>query len=203
MTGQDGGFRAAAARFRSEVEAALTRARRAASEAKAHTADFRRGTDEFAKQAKSGRLRGARGHLTPTDPRSRTDAENFRHANGLPVEKLPDADKLLHQLPPAPAEELPPRREDEDFSQHQVLFDLDAEPTAGDQEAERPDHRAGPDAEQEPPRIDSSAAENTRRSDEDEDFSQQRILLDATVESYRPDTLQGSVFEPSDQQKPS
>jgi hypothetical protein len=201
MTGQDGGFRAAAARFRAEVEAALTRARRATSEAKANSADFRRGTEEFAKQAKSGRLRGARRHLTPTDPRTRAEAENFRHANGLPVEQLPDAEQLLRQ--PAPAEEPAPRREDEDFSQHQVLFDLDAEPSAGDREAEAPSRSAGHDAEQEPPRIDSPAAESTRPSDEDEDFSQQRILLDATVESYRPDTLQGSVFEPSDEQKPS
>ncbi len=127
MTGQDGGgFRAAAARFKSEVEAALTRARRAADEAKAQSAEFRRGNEDLAKQAKTGRLRRVhRGEVAPTSAEARAEAERFRTANDLTVEDLPDAGKLMARLPDAPAEEPVPRREDEDFSQHTVLFDLD------------------------------------------------------------------------------
>jgi hypothetical protein len=47
-------------------------------------------------------------------------------------------------------------------------------------------------------RIDSPVPPPTRTSDEDEDFSQQRILFDATAETYRPDGMTGPVFDPSE-----
>lgn len=197
MTGQDGGFRAAAARFKAEVEAALTRARRAADEAKAQSAEFRRGSDDLADQARAGRLRGLRrGRVRPTSAAARAEAEKFRHTNELAVEDLPDADSLATRQPQPPEE---PKREDEDFSQHTVLFDLDArdEPApaapAVDQTSDE-SRRSG---------IDSPDPASTRSSEENEDFSQQRILLDATVESYRPEPLPDSVFESRDGRNPS
>jgi hypothetical protein len=196
MTGQDGGFRAATARFKAEVEAALTRARRAAAEAREQSADFRRGTDDLADQARTGRLRLRRTEVRPTNAEAKAEAEKFRNANDLTVEELPDA----HGLTTRPAEEpKPPQHEDEDFSQHQVLYDIDKqdEPApvkpAVDQTS---DESAGT-------RIDSPAPSPAPPGDESEDFSQQRILIDATVESYRPDPLPDSVFEPSDDKKPS
>lgn len=197
MTGQDGGFRAAAARFKADVEAALTRARRAAAEAKEQSADFRRGSDDLANQARTGRLRVRRGQLRPTSPDAQADAEKFRNANDLPVEDLPVADKLTTR----PAEEpKTPQHEDEDFSQHQVLFDIDKadEPTAAPAKAvdQTSDESAAA-------RIDSPGKPAARPSEENEDFSQQRILLDATVESYRPDPLPDSAFKPRGDEKPS
>jgi hypothetical protein len=192
MTGQDSGFHAAKARFSAAVEAALTRARRAAGEAKAQSAGFRRATQELAEQAKTGRLRGVpRAQVEPTPTEQRDEAAKFRNTNGLPVEELPDADRLLARLPDEPGT----KQEDEDFSQRQVLFDLDAPPEL----VEPASHPVEPErAETDPPEP-----APTRPSDEDEDFSQQRILLDATVESYRPDSLQRSVFELPDEQNPS
>jgi hypothetical protein len=191
MTGQDGGFRAAAARFKSEVEAALTRARRAVAEAKEQSADFRRGNEDLASQARTGRMRVRRSQTQPTSPEAREDAEKFRHANDLPVEKLPDADELTRR--PAPAEEPPPQRDDEDFSQRQLLIDIDARDEPGPAPpAPRVDQTSD---ESSRPRIDSPA----RASGDGDDFSQQRILFDATVETYRPDARPNPGFESSDE----
>lgn len=191
MTGQDGGFSQAARRFIAEVDTALTRARRASREARAVSEDFRRSTGELGAQAKTGKLRGVRrGDVKPTSPESRAEAVEFRTANGLPVEELPGADALIARLP-GPAPESAPRREQEDFSEHRVLFDVDA--PGGPPESESPAEESAEDEEM--GRIDSPAAEPARSSDEDEDFSQQRILLDATVESYRPEGMLGAVFE--------
>lgn len=197
MTGQGSGFSQAARRFIAEVDTALTRARRAAREARAVSEDFRRRTGELGAQAKTGKLRGLRrGEVTPTTEASRAEAVEFRTANGLPVEELPGADALIARLPgPAPEPESP--REPEDFSQHRVLFDVDGPDEPG--ETENPglsDSDDDGDDGEELGRIDSPDAERARTSDEDEDFSQQRILLDATVESYRPDDLAGLVFDP-------
>lgn len=195
MTGQDGNFRAATARFKAEVDAALTRARRAADEAKAQSAEFRRGSDDLADKARTGRLR--RGQVRPTSAEARTAAERFRNANELPVEELPDADSLTARQPAPHAGA--PKREDEDFSQHTVLFDLDA-PDAPAAAAPPVDQTSD---ESPGSRIDSPTEPNTRPKDENEDFSQQRILIDATVESYRPDPLADSVFERPDDKNPS
>jgi hypothetical protein len=195
MTGQDGGFRAAAARFKTEVEAALTRARRAVAEAKAQSADFRRGSEDLAGQARTGRLRTRRSQTHPTSPEAREDAEKFRRANDLPVEELPDADALSRRA--APAEEPPPQRDDEDFSQRQLLIDIDAR----DEPAPAPPApRVDQTSDESPrPRIDSPA----RASDDSDDFSQQRILFDATVETYRPDARPNPGFESSDEKNRS
>jgi hypothetical protein len=172
------GFRQAARRFTAEVEQALTRARRAAGEAAAVAADFRRRNEELSGQAKSGKLRGLRrGEVTPTSQQARADAVRFRTDNGLPVADLPTAEQLMARLPnrePAP----PPRNENDDFAQPQVLFDVAGEmpgqPREQQPETSAPDRRA------------------PRRSDTEEDFSQQRILMDATVETYRPDGMTGA-----------
>jgi len=196
MTGQDGGFPQAARRFIAEVDTALTRARRAAREARATSEEFRRSTGELGAQAKSGKLRGVRrGDVTPTTPESRAEAVEFRTANGLPVADVPDADALIGRLPqPARETEPAPAREQDDFSQHRVLFDVDApgEPA----ETAHPDEEFAEDAEM--GRIDTQQPTEPRTSDDEEDFSQQRILLDATVESYRPDGMLGAVFEPTE-----
>jgi hypothetical protein len=191
MTGQDGGFRSAVARFKAEVEAALTRARRAAADAKQQSAEFRRGSEDIARQTRTGRLRG---QVSPTSAEARTEAVKFRNANELPVEELPDTDTATTR--PLRPEVAQPRREDEDFSQHTVLFDIDAppedaQPTAVDQTSDESTEMGSP------------AASSTRSSDRTEDFSQQRILHDAIVESYRPDPLPGPGFAPRDEKRPS
>ncbi|MFI7678821.1 hypothetical protein [Actinophytocola sp. NPDC049390] len=186
MTGQDGGFPQAARRFMADVDSALTRARRAAREARATSEDFRRSTGELGAQAKTGKLRGVRrGDVRPTTPESRADAVEFRTANGFPVEELPDADALIARLPGREPERTP---EQEDFSQHRVLFDVDTETV----------ETSGEPEDEEMARIDSPDPEPTRTSVEDEDFSQQRILFDATAETYRPEGMPGGVFDPSD-----
>jgi hypothetical protein len=178
-------FRQAAARFSAEVERALTRARRAARDARAESANFRKRTDELSTQAKTGKLRGLRrNEVAPTEPAAQAAAAKFRADNGLPVPAMPTADELMARLPGR--EPAPPRPENEDFSSHQVLFDIDKEPLAS------------------PPqdRIDSPEPDDNRRStrssDPEDDFSQQRILMDATVETYRPDEILESVFDLDD-----
>jgi hypothetical protein len=189
MSGQDGGFPQAAARFSAEVDHALTRARRAAREAKAQSAEFRKRTEELSGQAKAGKLRGLRrGQVAPTTPAAREDATTFRVDNGLPVDELPGADALMARLP---NREPAPTVENDDFSQHQVLFDVDDNPSAPEQP-----EPAGMDLIDSPERVDTPA------SDAEEDFSQQRILLDATVESYRPDGMPDAVFHPSEPENP-
>jgi hypothetical protein len=197
MTGQDGSFSQAAARYIADVDTALTRARRAAREARAVSEDFRRGTGELGAQAKKGKLRGVRrDDVTPTSAEPRAQAVEFRTANGLPVEELPDADALIARLP-APEPERKPSAESEDFSQHRVLFDVDTQEEPA--ENGRQDDFPGTG---EKDRIDSPAAQDTRPSDDDEDFSQQRILLDATVESYRPEGMLGALFDPGEPGEP-
>ena len=169
-------FRQAAARFSAEVERALTRARRAAREARGESADFRRRTEELAAQAKSGKLRGLRrAEAAATDPAARADAAKFRADNGLPVPALPTADELTAGLPDR--DQPRPRPERDDFAEPQVLFDIDKEPL-------------------EPPAAPQEPAETprpTRTSETEDDFSQQRILMDATVETYRPEGVIGSA----------
>jgi hypothetical protein len=169
-------FRQAVARFTAEVDHALTRARRAARDAKAETADFRRRTEELSRQAKNRKPLGSRrAQVTPTSQEAREDAAKFRIASGLPV---PDDDSAAREPESGPRVPVP---ENEDFSQHRVLFDIDAE--------------APEPAPVEPDLIDSPEPQATRSSDPEDDFSQQRILMDATVESYRPDEIPGSVFD--------
>jgi hypothetical protein len=172
------GFRQAAARFTAEVEWALTRARRAARAAKAESADFRRHTEELTTQAKARKLR--RTQATPTSPEARADAAKFRTDNDLPVLDLPSVDELAGRRPTR----APAAQENDDLSQLTVLFDVDKEPV-----------QAPP-----PPEMDEPAPEPTRSGGREDDFSQQRILMDATAETYRPDEISDSVFDTSDEQ---
>ena len=108
MTGQDGGFRAAAARFKAEVEAARHQGPPGGVRgegAVGRLPPWHRRADE---PGKTGRLRGsAAPRSQPTSPDAREDATKFRTANDLPVEDLPDADELTRR--PAPAEAPPPQ----------------------------------------------------------------------------------------------
>lgn len=214
MTGQDGGFRAATARFSAEVAAALTRARRAASEAKAQSTEFRKATSELAEQAKTGRLRGVhRDQVVPTGEAARADAAKFRNDNGLPVEELPAAGALIARLPEPEPEPVP---DDDDFSQHVVMVDVDERdepgrpvqdtgddhlddvPGAVATESPREGSRGG-----EPAGTDSPTPRKPATVPDDEDFSQQRILFDVSGETYRPSAFPDSVLGLSDEQNPS
>jgi hypothetical protein len=167
MTGQ---FRDAAARFSAEVRAALTRARRASGEAKARSAQFRRGTEDLAEQAKSGRLRDLYAdEAAPTSEKARTDATTFRAATGLPVEEYPDAEDLVAGLPDRPD---PVEVDDDDFSQHQILNDIDDH---DDRENGSPERDAEPDT--------------TQSSDDPAVPSQQRIPLLGDADAFRDDDL--------------
>lgn len=190
MTGQDGGFRAAVARFRAEVDAALTRARRAAADAKEQAAEFRRGSDDLGRQLRTGRMRPIR-RGQATSKEAREAAGKFRDANDLPVEQFPVAEQK-----PQPRPE-PPKREDEDFSQHTVLFDIDSK----DDLAQPPVDQTSDESRRRG--IDSPTAPATRPAEETDDFSQQRILFDATVETYRPEPSPDSRFESDSKKNPS
>lgn len=191
-------FRQAAARFSAEVERALTRARRAARDARAESSDFRRRTDELSAQAKTGKLKGLRrSDVAPTDPAAHAEATKFRADNGLPVADVPTADELIAGLP---GRERPPRTpENDDFSQHQVLFDVDKEvrqPLPAEE-----DQIDSPEPEDRVAALDDSRRklrESTRPSDSEDDFSHQRILMDATEETYRPGAVHESAFDLDD-----
>lgn len=124
-------------RFRAEVGAAVTRARRAAGAAGERNAELRERSRELARQARERRVEpGAR--ATSSDVREA--ATGFRTDRGLPVEQLPDAAELTAPPAPAPVETEPvatlgsaavagpsgqlPRvsDDDEDFSQSRILY---------------------------------------------------------------------------------
>jgi hypothetical protein len=124
-------------RFRAEVGAAVTRARRAAGEAGERNAKLRERTSDLARQARERRVEPG---ASATSPDVRAAATGFRADRGLPVQKLPDAAELT--APPAsePVETPPPvtlgsaavagpsgqlprvSDDDEDFSQSRILY---------------------------------------------------------------------------------
>ncbi|MFS8101549.1 hypothetical protein LFM09_30935 [Lentzea alba] len=124
-------------RFRAEVGAAVTRARRAAGEIGERNAKLRERTRELAAQARERRVEPG-SQATPADVREA--ASGFRTDRGLPVEQLPDAAELTTSQPPVVAEPVPsttlgsaavagpsgqlPRvsDDDEDFSQSRILY---------------------------------------------------------------------------------
>lgn len=178
MTGQ---FRDAAARFSAEVEAAMTRARRAAAEARARSAQFRKENGELAEQAKSGQLRDVRrDEVEPTSDEPHKAATEFRTAHGLPVEPLPDAAELLANLPTDP-EPVAVEDDDEDFSQHQIMVDADHVP-----------------AEQRPVEPDT-----TQSSDVGEPSSQQRIPLLDNTDAFRDEDVPAILDQLAPPQNPS
>ncbi|HEX6357048.1 hypothetical protein [Actinophytocola sp.] len=167
----------------------MTRARRASRDARAESADFRKRTEELSSQAKSGKLRGVRrGQVAPTDALAQAEAVKFRADNGLPVADTPTAEQLMARLPNQDAGQGRPARvaENDDFSEHQVLFDVDKEAREA-----RPSGPVG---------NDSPEPEAARSSESEGDFSQPRIPLDDDAESYRPDEILQSVFDIDDRQ---
>ncbi|GAA0237227.1 hypothetical protein GCM10010492_40360 [Saccharothrix mutabilis subsp. mutabilis] len=139
------GIPEAFARFRSDVEAAVTRGRRAAAAAGASNAAQRNRNRELADQARAKQVtpEGRR----PTSEDVRRVATGFREDRGLPVERLPSGAELLAPAeesqkrtdananpvpsPPVsgsravagPGGQLPPERgDDEDFSQARILY---------------------------------------------------------------------------------
>src|SRR5882757_7536396 len=90
------------------------------------------------------------------------------------------------------AETPPPPPEDEDFSQRRFLDD-DAPPVPRDSAEDSAADSPEPVETMTDPVADTGS-EDPHTSD-DEDFSQQRILVDATPESYRPEALGTFEFD--------
>jgi hypothetical protein len=108
--------------------------------------------------------------------------------------------KATRPAPPPGAETPPPPPEDEDFSQHSFLDD-DA-PPAPRQSAED----GGADSAEPVETVTDSGGDTESkdpRTSDDEDFSQQRILVDATPESYRPEALPAIGDNPPGSKNPS
>ncbi|MCP2165809.1 hypothetical protein [Goodfellowiella coeruleoviolacea] len=93
MTGPAHATSDAFARFRSEVDAALTRGRRAAAEASAVSAAFRNDNRELADRVRGRRVTPRRDELT--GPALRRAATGFRQDQRLPVDQLPEGEELL------------------------------------------------------------------------------------------------------------
>ncbi|GLY52274.1 hypothetical protein [Lentzea sp. NBRC 102530] len=122
------------ARFRAEVGAAVTRARRASGEIGERNAKLRERTRDLAAQARERKVEpGSR--VTPADVREA--ATGFRSDRGLAVEQVPEAAELTAPRPvetekPAtlgstavagPSGQLPRvSDDDEDFSQSRILY---------------------------------------------------------------------------------
>ncbi|MEU4802115.1 hypothetical protein [Actinosynnema sp. NPDC023587] len=142
MTGTPESF----ARFRSDLDAAVTRGRRAAADAGAKTAAQRERNRELADRARTRAVR-PEGH-EPTSGDVRRVAAGFRAHRGLPVERLPSGGELLAPAPEksheqtdanantasrrtsdgsrpvaGPSGRLPAEvADDEDFSQARILY---------------------------------------------------------------------------------
>ncbi|QFZ23437.1 hypothetical protein [Saccharothrix syringae] len=134
----------AAARFRADLDAAVTRARRAAAAAGDRTAAQRERNRGLAERARGRAVRPGDHAATSADVQR--VADGFRRDRGLPVEALPPAAELLS--PPKSREQMdanansappPPRLgsrppagpkgqlpvdtpDDEDFSQARILY---------------------------------------------------------------------------------
>ena len=121
------------ARFRAEVGAAVTRARRASGEIGERNAKLRERTRDFAAQARE--RRGEPGaQATPADVREA--ATGFRVDRGLAVEQVPDVAEVTASVPvetkrvtlgsaavAGPSGQLPRASDDdEDFSQSRILY---------------------------------------------------------------------------------
>ena len=126
------------ARFRADLAAAVTRGRRAASDAGARNGAARDRNRELAERARARRAEPG-GQATSSDVRR--VAEGFREERGLPVERFPEvgetfapekpsdananvAPNTLSSRPaPGPRGQLPRAGDDdEDFSQGQILY---------------------------------------------------------------------------------
>jgi len=112
------GFGEAVAKFSGAVDDAVTRARRAATEASEQAARFRAENKANVEQAHSGELRVTE----VTDPALRQSAAEFRAARGLPADEFPPDVELLQ--PPNSAGVPPSGDDDDDFSQEQIMTSL-------------------------------------------------------------------------------
>lgn len=141
------GISEAMTRFRADLDAAVTRARRAAAAAGARTAAQRERNRELAEELRADRGRAGavrpEGHAATSADVQRV-ATGFRGHRGLPVERLPPAAELLApgksreqtnananpEPPPlgsravaGPSGQLPRNTgDDEDFSQARILY---------------------------------------------------------------------------------
>lgn len=167
------GFGEAFARFDAELDAAVSRARRVSAEARADSARFRAETGRLVQSVHDRTLVARREELTSEELREQ--ATRFRTEQGLPVEQLPSAGELAEAG--MLAEERPVRPhvdEDDDFSQDKIL----SAPGRRDEPGQQPLEQAPPPS---PPPSPQPPARGRRRpvprtSDDDEDFSQERIL---------------------------
>ncbi|MCR3746395.1 hypothetical protein [Lentzea californiensis] len=121
------------ARFRAEVGAAVTRARRASGEIGERNAKLRERTRDLAASARERKVEPG-GQATPADVREA--AKGFRTDRGLAVEQVPDAAELTAPVPveteqvtlgsaavAGPSGQLPRvGDDDEDFSQSRILY---------------------------------------------------------------------------------
>jgi hypothetical protein len=125
------GLEDAARRFSGALDGAVSRAKRAAADAKERGGAFRRQTGMLTAAIRAGEVRPAAGDVTPED--QRRAAVGFRTAQRLPVDELPP----VAATPADPATPRPttvtsatrktarePRRadDDEDFSQERILW---------------------------------------------------------------------------------
>ncbi|MFD5830036.1 hypothetical protein [Lentzea sp. NPDC060358] len=127
----------ALSRFRADVGAAVTRARRAAGDIGERNAKLRERTRDLARQARE-RTVAPGAQATSADVKDA--ATGFRHDRGLPVERVPDAAELTAPRNTGPVEtkeavvtgstavagpsgQLPRvSDDDEDFSQSRILY---------------------------------------------------------------------------------
>lgn len=121
------------ARFRAEVGAAVTRARRASGEIGERNAKLRERTRDLAALARDRKVEPG-GQATPADVREA--ARGFRADRGLAVEQVPDAAGPAAPVPvetervtlgssavAGPSGQLPRASDDdEDFSQSRILY---------------------------------------------------------------------------------
>ncbi|MCS7482309.1 hypothetical protein ACFFQW_20475 [Umezawaea endophytica] len=126
------------ARFRADLAAAVTRGRRAASDAGVRNDAARARTRELAQRA---REKKAEPGVPATSPDVRRVAGGFREERGLPVEEFPETGETFapekttdanantppttpsSRPAPGPRGQLPRRSDDdEDFSQGQILY---------------------------------------------------------------------------------
>ncbi|HWC83908.1 MAG TPA: hypothetical protein VG756_28450 [Pseudonocardiaceae bacterium] len=140
------GFSDVLTQFSAELDAAVVRARRVSAEARETSAKFRRETRQMADKVRGGGVRVTPGELT--DDRLRRAASGFRADHGLPVDKLPEGAELLR--PAAP------QRPEQQVTSANQPFGAPATPGAP---------RTTPPSRRVPP-----------PSDDDEDFSQARIM---------------------------
>jgi hypothetical protein len=110
-------------RFNAEVDAAVSRARRASSDAAERAEGFRAENERLSTQLRDG---APRGEKTESGQELRSAAQSFRRDHGLPVPEFPEPapgrDSAETQRPRTAARRGELGYDDEDFSQGRLLF---------------------------------------------------------------------------------